>query len=53
MTDEILRRELGHRATISVRDRYSLTAVLEQWQFLFDAVLGKSRVKPATPTESQ
>jgi glycosyltransferase involved in cell wall biosynthesis len=53
MTDEILRRELGHRATISVRDRYSLAAVLEQWQFLFDAVLGKSRVKPATPTESQ
>src|SRR5690606_7202999 len=53
MTDEILRRELGHRATISVRDRYSLAAVLEQWQFLFDAVLGKSRVTPATPTESQ
>jgi len=53
LTDEILRRELGHRATISVRDRYSLAAVLEQWQFLFDAVLGKSRLKPATPTESQ
>ncbi len=53
MTDEILRRELGHRATISVRDRYSLAAVMEQWQFLFDAVLGKSRVKPATPPESQ
>ena len=53
MTDEILRRELGHRATISVRDRYSLAAVLEQWQFLFDAVLGKSRLKPATPKEPQ
>ncbi|MGO1765997.1 MAG: glycosyltransferase, partial [Advenella sp.] len=50
MTDEILRRELGHRATISVRDRYSLAAVLEQWQFLFDAVLGRSRIKPEAPT---
>lgn len=51
MTDEILRSELGHRATISVRDRYSLAAVLEQWQFLFDAVLGRKPVTPATRPE--
>ncbi len=51
MTDEILRRELGHRATVSVRDRYSLSAVLEQWQFLFDAVLGKSPARTPVPPE--
>lgn len=51
MTDEILRSELGHRATISVRDRYSLAAVLEQWQFLFDAVLGRKPVTPGTRPE--
>ncbi len=52
MTDEILRRELGHRATVSVRDRYSLDAVLEQWQFLFDSVLGKSPTSSATSATS-
>lgn len=46
MTDEVLRRDLGHRATISVCDRYSMAAVLELWQFLFDAVMGKSRATP-------
>ena len=46
MTDEVLRRDLGHRATISVRDRYSMAAVLERWQFLFDGVMGKSRAMP-------
>lgn len=39
MEDKALRRELGARAAVSVRERYSLQNILALWDRLFDEVM--------------
>jgi glycosyltransferase involved in cell wall biosynthesis len=43
ISDDPLRAELGRKAAISVRERYSLKAVLQIWDGLFDRVGARAK----------
>ncbi|WP_027799336.1 glycosyltransferase family 4 protein [Paraburkholderia dilworthii] len=43
ISDDLLRAELGRKAAISVRQRYSLTAVLQIWDEMFERVGARAK----------
>lgn len=43
MSDAALRRELGERAAVSVRERYTLDQVLPMWDALFETVISRQK----------